>query len=1817
MAEAGASTSSWIPQEAIITLRLYFPCLQIRPLLQHKRWETRTAAGECIGLIAQHAQHATPADMQAAAAGDSDSFSTGPVKVEAGSAASNGMEAAEGTLSLDTFDLDRVLSVGTPLLASGGQANSLAFTTLNEFDVSDDPKLSQSERLAKQRKNLKSRLGLGGPVDQLMDTAELIKDEDLVLGPGPAAPSGKDQQKDASALISEMTGLSAREKNKLKRELKRKGSSTMQTQTSFGQTKRQKASAEAPAEALSMQDAASVAVEAAAAWQDTLSGAWPFAALCEQLCVDILSPVWEARHGAAVALREILRSQAGSAGVIAPILDEPSGWMAPGGSGRPQLAPVTAADAAAAAAANQAWLEDCALRLLCTLALDRFGDFVSDQVVAPVRETAAQALGAASRSLPSAKLGALACHLAALVRRPEWEVRLGGLLGLKYLLAARSDAATHLLPEALPAALAGLQDSEDDVRAVSAEALLPVADLLASQGGFDIAPLTSALWDALLDVDELSPSTGSVMQLLSQLQEAAKSGTIDSARLTQRLWPFFRHPIASVRLAAVRLFAELVVSPPGMQSHLLSALRELDADILDAFRALVRSAPDGALEGVISVDLLHSWFRLASTPAGQPLDSSLLLDTLQSLAGQDGKKGRKGAANGHGQTFQKPVYGGGEEDGSKANIMRNEVAMALGFLAAAWKPGSAILIEQLLQQMNVPRAASKVLCGLTTLHWAIQNKRLDPSAAQHLPSIIVDKLQTALVAPAVVAGPAGQVVYEEAAPYYEQLKGTTRTLCTALASAGYSRDQLFGGVPCEQALGQLNAGAAVALSGVVTADVAATNPVAAAAAAALAAAAAAVTSVEAFLHGSVTAILAAALVQAGHTPAKLNTIIQPLMGGLRRESDMTLRRTTAEALAAFVLACTDRTPSPNDRIVKNLCTMACGDPGDTPSASAPDPPPDSASEDPPASSTAHENGDKSQDQDGKLAAASLARQGAEAALQAFARAFGKHLLQKLPRLWEHASASIATNAAAAAPGHLSPPSAEPQAVIDTLQILKVLGPVLDAHLEPHLTSLMPGLASCCLHERRAVHKAAAACSEALASSRPSCVLPSLLRFVVPMLHGSAADAARQGAVAVMGRLIANLGLQLVPYANLLVVPLMGLTSDPLPPVRAAGTSAFAASVALLPLAQGLQPPEGLTEDQRVVWLRDAAFLSQLLDNTKVDEYTLPVEIRGELRSYQRAGISWLAFLRRCGLHGVLADDMGLGKTLQATAIVAACQVEQKRDGLPHKPSLIVCPPTLVGHWPHEIAKFVGEDVLSVVQYEGTPPARCALRERSRAADVVVMSYETLRADADWTSANPWAYCVLDEGHVIRNPKSKLAQAVKRVIAQHRLILSGTPIQNNVLELWALFDFLMPDFLGSHAAFHARYGRALAASRGSKAGSPEAQAGLLAMEGLHKQVMPFILRRTKDAVLKDLPPKILQDVYVEPSALQKRLYEDFSQSSASREVATLVTADDTDTSGRDEQATKAPHVFQALQYLRKLCSHPLLVLDPQVTQHVSAVAAVSKTGSTDSWHKPGSPLRQLCHAPKLAALRQLLQECGIISDADSDVKEEPETSEGAGHRVLIFAQLKAFLDIVERDVLQPAGVSFLRLDGSVEAASRFGIVQRFNGDPSIPVMLLTTAVGGLGLNLTSADTVIFLEHDWNPMKDLQAMDRAHRLGQQRTVNVYRLLTRGTLEERIMGLQRFKLDVANAVVNADNASLATMNTTQVLDLLSLQNSSGDGQKADTSSGQGLEAGGAGGAAAAVGGRAGKGLKAMLEGLGELWDENQYAEERSLDAFVSKLK
>lgn len=328
--------------------------------------------------------------------------------------------------------------------------------------------------------------------------------------------------------------------------------------------------------------------------------------------------------------------------------------------------------------------------------------------------------------------------------------------------------------------------------------------------------------------------------------------------------------------------------------------------------------------------------------------------------------------------------------------------------------------------------------------------------------------------------------------------------------------------------------------------------------------------------------------------------------------------------------------------------------------------------------------------------------------------------------------------------------------------------------------------------------------------------------------------------------------------------------------------------------------------------------------------------------------------------------MGLGKTLQSICILASKHFERaqryKETRSPdavHLPSLIICPPTLTGHWYYEILKYT--EGLRPLMYVGTAKDRHRLRSKLKQFDVVITSYEVVRNDiADLQGIN-WHYCILDEGHIIKNAKTKLTKAVKCIRAHHRLILSGTPIQNNVLELWSLFDFLMPGFLGSEHLFNERFSKPILSNRDGKSKNGEAAA--LALEALHKQVLPFLLRRLKEDVLHDLPPKIIQDYYCELSDLQKTLYDEFSKSSAHQSATGVVQTALPET----EQPTGQKHVFQSLQYLRKLCNHPALVFKGDDKAAKTALARVQT--------KDGGDLHDINHAPKLLALKYVISSNG--------------------------------------------------------------------------------------------------------------------------------------------------------------------------------------------------------------------------------------------------
>lgn len=343
------------------------------------------------------------------------------------------------------------------------------------------------------------------------------------------------------------------------------------------------------------------------------------------------------------------------------------------------------------------------------------------------------------------------------------------------------------------------------------------------------------------------------------------------------------------------------------------------------------------------------------------------------------------------------------------------------------------------------------------------------------------------------------------------------------------------------------------------------------------------------------------------------------------------------------------------------------------------------------------------------------------------------------------------------------------------------------------------------HDAAAVRHLGARCLARAAVFDALKTIDVVIRHVLPLLEETRV-CARLGAIEAVYRIIELVGDNLLPYAVFLVTPVLARMSDAHPAVRETATRCFATLLKVLPLEKGIPDPVGLSADLVAGRLRQRRFLEQLWDPTHLEPYTITANISASLRPYQLEGVNWLGFLVKYQLHGILCDDMGLGKTLQTIAVLGSDVVNRRlRHSVTHLdsdralPSLVVCPTTLVQHWCHEIQKFCPE--LKAIAYTGTPHDRLHIIKSTKTRDdVLVISYEALRNDVQKFLGEgcAWNFAVLDEGHVVKNPKSKITIAVKLVglCAKHRLILTGTPIQNNVLELWGLFDFLMPSFLGS-------------------------------------------------------------------------------------------------------------------------------------------------------------------------------------------------------------------------------------------------------------------------------------------------------------------------------------------------------------------------------------------------------------------------------------
>jgi TATA-binding protein-associated factor len=1754
---------------------------RIIPYLRSKSWDTRTAAAKAIGLVAANAEPFDPnqEDGLAIKKPEDEEEEEDHVEIKAEIKSEEASSVPEDVLRLETLDVGSVLKFGRKLLGSAGREYEYTMAGM-------DP----TSRLEHQKKTLNARLGLTGEylendlldetdfavrvesVSQISKPVPILSRHNSIFNGTPNEPAN-----------GEDSGLSKRQLNQLKRKNKqnakisankvrvvdlssRKPSDSMATpsvttpypvkseagdeeekKTDYFSLDRQGADDDSKVvsefKGPVIPERPMIQTEAEAQGEE-----WPYERMCEFLMADLFDPNWEIRHGSAMGLREVLRVQGSGAGRL------------------------LAKSRAENDLLNRQWLDDLACRLLCVFMLDRFGDYISDNVVAPIRETVGQTLGAVLSHLPSKSVVQVyrTLHRVIMLRdlgleRPIWEVCHGGMIGLRYLVAVRKELLIKdatIMDGVLEAVMKGLADFDDDVRAVSAATLIPIAEELITSRQGSLSALINIVWDCLSNLqDDLSASTGSVMDLLAklcsfpQVLDAMKANAADDpessfANLVPRLYPFLRHTITSVRLAALRALTTFLrledkdsnawVDGKAMRLIFQNLLVERNEGVLklslEVWNDLVKALD---ARNLFTADALGSQVQplitLAMGPFGVPrypipMNASLFIKPsgIAYAFAQPQTPGRKSSpptasevGRGRRRKSEKkeiPPPSAHNVDGHMLSgdidlvgldtMVRSKIfaAQALGEFLHIWDSKDLpSLWQSILEGLDWPGSSSQLAAAMIIEEYA---KRAGPSGKYT--SSLCDSLR-----PIVEADRPGW--YSDIASYLQ----ITRSQCHSLLNAFRDHAHVPSGrLPTLAVVVQgdpeagPNAFSIADAEKVVGPDfdrlkksltpaqrvtaIQVLNDTRSSAESAIEQA----KNIKEQRDLRVRAVTAGALVALHEIPKKPSHIIKGMMDSIKKEDNGELQQRSASAIVSLIDYYTTATKrGPVDKVIGNLVKYCCVDTSETPEF--------------------HHNAHlekailslrKEEDRRDHVDAAKferearearIMRRGAKEALEQLATKFGSELLEKIPNLAALIEKPLREALTGDLPANIREADNElGQEAVDGLSTLRALIPKFHPGLYPWVIDLMPVIVKSLQCELSVIRYAAAKCFATICSVITVEGMTMLVEKVLPTVNNALDAHHRQGAVECIYHLIHVMEEGILPYVIFLIVPVLGRMSDSDNDVRLLATTSFATLVKLVPLEAGIPDPPGLSEELLKGRDRERKFMAQMLDIRKVEPFEIPVAIKAELRSYQQEGVNWLAFLNRYHLHGILCDDMGLGKTLQTLCIVASDHhmraEEFARTQAPDArklPSLIVCPPTLSGHWQQEIKQYA--PFLTCVAYVGPPAARSQLRGELEKADIVITSYDICRNDGQIFAPISWNYCVLDEGHLIKNPKAKITLAVKQLISNHRLILSGTPIQNNVLELWSLFDFLMPGFLGTEKVFLDRFAKPIAASRFSKSSSKEQEAGALAIEALHKQVLPFLLRRLKEEVLNDLPPKILQNYYCDPSDLQRKLFEDFTKKEQ-KDLATKMGSAD---------KTAKEHIFQALQYMRRLCNSPALVIKEGHKQYDD----VQKMLGTKNSH-----IRDVAHAPKLAALRDLLVDCGIGVDPNTEGELDTGASYVSPHRALIFCQMKEMLDIVQEDVLRKMlpSVQYLRLDGSVEATKRQNIVNQFNTDPSYDVLLLTTSVGGLGLNLTGADTVIFVEHDWNPQKDIQAMDRAHRIGQKKVVNVYRLITRGTLEEKIL-------------------------------------------------------------------------------------------------------
>ncbi|KAJ8037888.1 hypothetical protein HOLleu_18825 [Holothuria leucospilota] len=903
--------------------------------LRSESWDTRIAAGCAVEAIAKNVPQWRPIKTI-----KEEPSEASPITVERDPA---------DRLEFAKFNVAKVLEHGASLLGSSGA----------EYEQESETGMDPKERLQMQRKMLQKRLGLGMAGALGMETNDLFNDDDLLVKKtsGEEKSSYKTVANAAELIAKEMAninpGMSSREKNRAKRRarvLAKQRSKDGEVQASSSSDKSSSAPPLKKAK-LSVEQ-----VEGTAFQEEP--GEWCFTSFCEQLTCDLFHTSWEVRHGAATGIREVVKAHGQSAG-------------------RSVQYPLDQQDAL-----NKSWLEDMALRLMCVLALDRFGDFISDEVVAPVRETCAQALGVVLSHMTTEDVQGVMSILLQLQEQPQWETRHGGLLGLKYLLAVRQEMTNELLQVCLPFIVSGLQDVDDDVRAVASAALIPVTSNLTQFYPDQVPPILVILWDTLLYLDDLTASTSSIMMLLASLLSEWKTQNDSSlpgetslpgntnlpgnssnpitgnlTELVPRLWPFLSHNSTSVRKAVLNTLLALLGSGTQQRisnsSWLLSllpdALRhiyqrcilETSSEII----AIIEKVWDALLVNVSMLDLSSSalpffnmWLCLAMQQQGVPLDQQMLILAKHKAKPQDVSR-PLGKSNKPQPSSENEIYYiagdpglATSQDDRQSRVLQTRLhaCRLLGHLAASMSRSEEpvescadtlrTLGEILEFHLKFKSAVQIMVIALVIDAWARVQKD-----CRCINEPIIQLLN----------GVSNGIYYDEVAPLFMRLQSECKAAVTTFL-------QVFPNIPSDKFPSGFGVDEAEALVESISEKVRKSPKISSSVknevdnrCKQIQTTLEEIDDEQQRLKTRTMACMASALVLVKALPRKLTPVVRPLMDAIKTEQEAGIQERAANGLAHLIESSLTRNPCPNAKIIRNLVTSLCCDSRHTPSASEP------------------------------------------------------------------------------------------------------------------------------------------------------------------------------------------------------------------------------------------------------------------------------------------------------------------------------------------------------------------------------------------------------------------------------------------------------------------------------------------------------------------------------------------------------------------------------------------------------------------------------------------------------------------------------------------------------------------------------------------------------------------------------------------------------------------------------------------------------------------------------------------------------------------